>query len=315
MEPEALQWLGWHYASRIYERLKATDNLTFSAWSIFQKAFPKQIDHYHQFHVSEREAWSLIPTQLPSMVDRLAKLDTGMLTFLCIRNFSLTVDHLIALTKIHTLAGLVLEHKNSPMDRYMPAINISHWARAVCENRAFRKLRLLVVGNFGLGRNAVLQGVSSFSALTLVGVHQAGEAGGKPLDSYGDWRTGSPQWLKEKIAAPDEQSPMSIWVNPKITKAHKMKLLYNLCIEHLQQPLITENPQSSISVTYVCSEWFTQDDSIAWFFREFKEGKTQPTKRHKDQDQHDEKNPDSNKKRKIRQVKKMDVGSLLNTFS
>ena len=24
MEPEALQWLGWHYASRIYERLKAT---------------------------------------------------------------------------------------------------------------------------------------------------------------------------------------------------------------------------------------------------------------------------------------------------
>ena len=171
-----------------------SDTLTFSAWNTFQRAFPEQIDRHHQFHVSEREAWSLVPTQLPSMVDRLAKLDTNMLTFLCIRNFSLNIDHLIALTKIHTLAGLILEHKHNPMDRYLPAINISHWGRAASESDAFRKLRLLVVGNFGLSRDAVLKGVADFPALILVGVHQSGESGGNTHDFSQNVFTENPQW-------------------------------------------------------------------------------------------------------------------------
>lgn len=174
-------------------RIRHRDNLTFSAWSIFQKAFPDQIARHHQFHVSEREAWSLVPAQLPSIVGRLAKLDTNMMTFLCIRNFSLTVDHLIALNKIHTLAGLVLEHRHSPVERNVPALNVNLWGRAVSESRAFKKLRLLVVGNFGR-RDAILKGISSFSALCLVGVHEPGETGGRPHGSYGDWQTIHPQW-------------------------------------------------------------------------------------------------------------------------
>ena len=127
------------------------------------------------------------------MVDRLAKLDTNMMTFLCIRNFSLTVDHLIALTKIHTLAGLVLEHRHSATERHMPALDVDLWARAVYETRAFRNLRLLVVGNFGR-RDDVLQGVSGFSALALLAVHQTGETGGRTHDCPGDWQTVSPHW-------------------------------------------------------------------------------------------------------------------------
>lgn len=121
--------------------------------------------------------------------------------------------------------------------------------------------------------------------------------------------------LKEKIAAPKERNPMSIWLDPTLTKAHKMLLLYDLCSELLHQPPVKAAERLSTSVTYVCTEWFTPNDSIAWFFREPKEGLTPPTKHHTDEEQPGGRKADSNKKRKIREVKKIDVASLLNTFS
>ena len=93
-----------------------------------------------------------------------------------------------------------------------------------------------------------------------------------------------------------------------------MQLLYDLCCELLQEPQIHTGTNQSTSVTYVCSEWFTQNDSILWSFRNLEEELTRLTKRRKEQDHQDGKSGDSNKKRKIREVKKIDVGSLLNTL-
>jgi len=171
-----------------------SDTFSFHTWSIFQKAFPEQIDHHHQFHAFETEAWSLEPVQLPSLVDRLAKLDITMLTFLSIRNFSLTLDHLMTLTKIQTLAGLVIEQHKKDRARPMPIKIVRDWGRAALETGAFKKLRLLVFYNFCLGKDAVLQPLSSFPALSLVGVHDYRHIGDEIRDPCEDWCAVNSEW-------------------------------------------------------------------------------------------------------------------------
>ncbi|KAF1839710.1 hypothetical protein BDW02DRAFT_563766 [Decorospora gaudefroyi] len=193
MEPEALQCLGWHYADRLYHRIKETwvkdarsdfvfviansvysRTSTFETWMLFLKAFPEEIDRHATFGVFEKcVKGTYLPLQLPSVVDRLAKLDISMLTFLCLQNFFLTIDHLIALTKLDKLAVLVLERKiryDGRVHDAAPDHTLRDWGRSVYESGAFKKLKVLVFGDFGHDRNAVLKGVSCFPVLDLVGI-------------------------------------------------------------------------------------------------------------------------------------------------
>jgi hypothetical protein len=169
--------------------------LTFNVWDLFRKAFPDDIDRHTQFRFYEQGESTTVPSQLHSMINRMPKLDVSMLTFFCVRNFALTMDHLIALTKIDTLAVLVLEGGDGPNRRVMKeasASTVRDWGRSVSESGAFQRLRVLIFGDFAIERDTVLAGVSRFPALNLVGIldrYQLTET----LDPCRGWCAVSPQ--------------------------------------------------------------------------------------------------------------------------
>ena len=102
------------------------------------------------FRVQERDFES---TQYTSVVDRLSRLDVSLLTFLCVRIRSLSIDHLVALTKIQTLAVLVVENGTSAhqhtMDRPL-AETLRDWGRSVGESDTLKKLRVLVLSGYDI---------------------------------------------------------------------------------------------------------------------------------------------------------------------
>jgi hypothetical protein len=205
-EPATLQWAGWHYASRLYLHLINTrvteyptassqltmacsEALTYNAWSIFATAYPAAINPYQEFHIYSSDA-SYEPTQLFSITSRLSKLPLTFISFLCIRDFDLTFDHLMALINIPSLAALVLEQARPGGRSGITARHFLDFGRAVREKRTFTKLRLLMLCDFGLGRKTVLQGIARFPALTLVGLQNSktGSMGDGGEDVTGEWR-------------------------------------------------------------------------------------------------------------------------------
>jgi hypothetical protein len=152
---------------------KYSEALTFNAWNLFYEAYPDQIDPQQHFHVHEPNEWSYEPRQLFSITNRLAKLDTSLVTLLCVRDFSLTFDHLKTLIKIPTLGALVLEQARPGGISEITARQFTDFARAVRENNAFQKLRLLIMCDFGIRRKAVLEGVAGWPALHLIGLQNS----------------------------------------------------------------------------------------------------------------------------------------------
>jgi hypothetical protein len=164
--------------------------LTFNAWSIFADAYPAEIKAQQQFHVYPPNDGSPEPTLLSSIVNRLAGLNTSFMTLLCIRDFSLHFDDFKELIEIPTLGALILEQSRRNGVSELHTRHFSDWCRAVREKNALRYLRLLVMCDFGISRKAVLEGVSSFPALALVGLHNSktwsmSDAG---AHGYGDWQ-------------------------------------------------------------------------------------------------------------------------------
>jgi hypothetical protein len=147
--------------------------LTYNAWNIFYDAYPDQIDRQQHFYVYEANEWSYEPRQLLSISNRLAKLETSLLTLLCVRDFSLTFDHLKALIKIPTLGALILEQARPSGISEITARQFTEFARAVREKEAFQKLKLLIMCDFGIGRKAVLDGAASWPALDLIGLQNS----------------------------------------------------------------------------------------------------------------------------------------------
>jgi len=166
-----------------------SDSLTFNAWNTFLDAYPNDINSQQQFHVYPPKEWSYEPTQLPSICNRLSKLNTSLVTLLCIRDFSLTFDDLKELINIPTLGALILEQSRPHGVSELHARHFLNWGRAVRERNALQKLRLLIMCDFGIGRKAILEGVASFPALTLVGLQNSKtwSMSDAPQHAYGDW--------------------------------------------------------------------------------------------------------------------------------
>jgi hypothetical protein len=171
-----------------------SEALTFNAWNIFLDAYPDEIKRQQEFHVYQPDEWSYEPTQLPSIINRLAKLDTSLVTLLCIRDFSLTFDHLKALMNIPALAGMVLEQARPGGKSEINARHFKDFGRAVREKDALRKLRLLIMCDVGVGRQAILEGVSSCRSLQLIGLQNSktGSMADVPQHTYGDWQFMTP---------------------------------------------------------------------------------------------------------------------------
>lgn len=82
-------------------------------------------------------------------------------------------DDFKELLEIPALGGLVLEQSRRHGVSEMHTRHFSNWCRAAKERKALAHLRLLVMCDFGIARKAVLEGVSSFPALALVGMHNS----------------------------------------------------------------------------------------------------------------------------------------------
>jgi hypothetical protein len=144
--------------------------LTYNAWNIFYDAYPNEIRRQQQFHVYREGQRSHEPTQLFSITNRLAKLDTSLVTFFCVRDFSLTFDHLKALIDIPTLGALILEQKRLGGISEVTARHFTDFARAVREKHAFQKLELFIMCDFDIEFKTILEGVTGWPALQMVGL-------------------------------------------------------------------------------------------------------------------------------------------------
>jgi hypothetical protein len=165
--------------------------MTFNTWNVFLNAYPDQINSHQEFHVFQPDQWSYEPTQLPSILTRLSRLDTSLVTLLCVRDFSLTFDHLKAVINIPTLAAMILEQAYPGSKSGISARQFLDFGRAVRDKKALQKLRLLVMCNFRICRKVILEGASTFPSLHLVGLHYS-ETENVPQQSYGNWVTMTP---------------------------------------------------------------------------------------------------------------------------
>jgi hypothetical protein len=171
-----------------------SESLTFSSWNLLHDAFPSELNPHHHFQaLCATELVSGPAYQLPSIVKRLAKLDTSLLTFLCIRDFHLTFDDLLNLTKIPMLGGLVLHQMNHFNTPSITAKQYTNWGRAVLETGALQKLSVLVMYDFSLRTESLFLGLASFPTLHIVGIRKPhGKA--HTRDAYGDFQVLTPSW-------------------------------------------------------------------------------------------------------------------------
>jgi hypothetical protein len=298
-----------------------SDTLSFHTWSIFLKAFPEQIDRHTAFRYSDQKSRnSTASSQLPSMIERLAKLDVSVLTFFCVQDFVLNIDHLIALTKIDSLAVLVLERPMACQLSVDSAISIKevlNWGRSVRESGAFQKLKVLAFGNLGPASSAVLTAASNFPALTLVGVFN--NSASDQLDYDNEASFGS--WYPTKVGDAGLHAS-SIWQDRGTTKAQKIQQIYDHSHELSRKSRTELSPYQSVSMSYIRGQGLqahNEEGKVAWYHRELEQNAicstTQPGIEDRPKEKSNVGEGSHHKKRKVREGKGIDVGSLLSSFS
>ncbi|KAI8939665.1 hypothetical protein NX059_003423 [Plenodomus lindquistii] len=321
IEPSALQWLGWHYASQIYNELKKADTLSYNAWNIFQRAFPDHIDRHHAFRYHDADTttfWSKpnpsTPIQLPSIVDRFSKLDSSTLSFLCIQNLHFNVDHLFSLLKISNLAVLILDPELRGNSLNLTSKNISDWGRAARETDAFQKLKVLVLLGMASNMTLTLDQTMKFPSLVLFGTQRPSPGGSHSQRPDCGWLKTDEIWWKDKLSSATEKTPRQIWIDPKITKVTQMQMLYDLATKLAQGSTATADPKSRVSLSYGWPQRNAQAKEVSWFFRNRKQDAGLASKRSSDALSLQQKTAEPDKKRKMRGSKKADIGSLLDLF-
>jgi hypothetical protein len=77
------------------------------------------------------------------------------------------------LINISTLGALVLEQARPGGKSEVTARHFIDFVRAVRERHAFQKLRLLIMCDFGIGRRSILDGVTDWPALQMIGLQNS----------------------------------------------------------------------------------------------------------------------------------------------
>ncbi|KAK1909947.1 hypothetical protein P3342_008119 [Pyrenophora teres f. teres] len=308
MESEALQWLTWTFARRLYDDMTSNDTLTFKTWSLFHNVFPKDIKPHaaFRFHDVDIHPGSFASRELPSIVDRLSRLDVSMLTFLSIRCLDLVIEDLTALTKINTLAVLALEVLRVP-DTYVDPIR--DWGRIVHESGAFQKLRVLFLYSpHGFQRHSLLKHIASFKALNLVGIYDHNRRP-ETIEGWAEWSIKSPRDIECA-----RSSPAAIWDDREVESAIKMRRLYDLSLGISKEPR-EKDGYRSLAMTYDAINWPILSGSTKWFFRELEHRPGQVSKRPLKDNHKDERREGYGKKKKLRNNNKVDITSLLGSFA
>jgi hypothetical protein len=307
--------------------------LTYNAWNLFSDACPDEINRQQQFHVYESDEWSYEPRQLFSITDRLAKLNTSFVTLLCVRDFSLTFDHLKALLNIPTLAALVLEQARPGGVSEITARHFMDFGRAAREKSALQKLRLLIMCDFGIGRKAVLDALSGFPCLQLIGLQNSktSSATDMPQQAPSNWKLLTTSEyaalsvdltmtlltscrLESCSLSPSEFDPQSLWTASYLTSSRKLQRLYSLTQTLAQSPHEEDEQARSVCITY--GGWANRSihEATAWFIRDLEASSSKTSEQIQPAAVPQEKAGNVAKKRKIRTGKQMDVGCLLGAF-
>jgi hypothetical protein len=106
----------------------------------------------------------------------------------------LTFDDFKELLKIPTLGAAILEQSRPNGVSELHARHFLNWGRAVREKNALQKRRVLILCDFGIAKKAILEGLSSFSTLALVGFQNSKtwSMSDAPQHMYGDWHPLTP---------------------------------------------------------------------------------------------------------------------------
>ncbi|KAF2630110.1 hypothetical protein BU25DRAFT_265741 [Macroventuria anomochaeta] len=297
--PEALEDPGWHYAGMIYHHLKATDTLTFEAWTLLQQAYPNQPELNHHFRVGKLDSI----TSWPSIVNSLSSINS-VLTQFCAYGLELNLSQLLSLTEIPTLAALIHAHPAQRNFNPLRGSGVRDWCRAVREKKAFQKLKLLYMSSIpqdGPLNSAVLENLSSFPSLALVGIERRSPF--DPSTTYGQW---------ERPGSTQEDKLSKTMCGLQYSIAEKTKRLYRYA-QKVSLPETEAENTVSLALTCYADGSAHHVGDISWFIRkqvlpELHSKRPQDTQALQDGSER------GTKKRKIRQGKQQDVGSLLGTF-
>lgn len=329
MDPVTLKWLGWHHASKIYQQLKQTNTLSFAAWTLFQRVYPAHMDHHPRFRFPR-------PEELSHVVDRLARLDGSVLTFLTLQDYDFKVDHLLALIHIPALAALMVDPGDKGSCSTISSKNLRDWGRAVHETGAFTHLALVILnGMMPSDTTAILDATHGFPALRLLGVQGGKRREKRPLPSLeSPWIDADATLSVSTAEHPDctAQGPRHIWADQSTTQIDRIHLLYNLAASYKTTPPTPTTTPEAATVTHPRlslsfgrppqnNNTTLQSKPLHWFFKSC--APREPTHTHTSIDTHTHAPSSSSpphqaqvapKRKKIRATMKKDIGALLGTL-
>lgn len=275
---------------------------------MFRQAFPDQIHRNQSFYVAETAHRR--PDELHPLAKFSTKLDSSCLTFLCIRGLHIGFRDLMALTDIHTLSAIAIEQERAHHSVELTDLDIRNWGRAVREKRAFEGLRVLILCDVGPSTHDILRGLSGFPALHLVCLSISGCHRAEKLNADGT----QDQWRHVDLP-PKEKA---IWTEDQRVHISALVNIFDMSRRMSQLPSRAKAGNTSLYLSYrgdPLSRSKKYDQDIRYYLRlpdrqvlfEMDGFTKSQSLEHDNQSR-------PTKKRKVREGKQKDIGSLLGSF-
>lgn len=280
-----------------------SDTLTFDAWKLFHQAYPHRVELNHHFRVTESDGAS---TQLQSVMKNLSTLPEHVLTLLCSDGIDLGLPQLMTLMNISSLAALMLAPRETTHTE------IRNWCRAVSEKGALTRLKVILIRDCGERNRDILHNLATLPALTLVCIPAGQLANKKHLPRKGETCSA---WCR--LQDTDGQRYTDALNEPQDTLSMSLGRLHDYATNLSPSPGQEVVGGTRLSITYtsnVADFGYSWRNDPAWFVRD-PASKGPPAPRSHDTGPVPDKSERATKKRKVRQGKQQDVGSLLGMFS
>jgi hypothetical protein len=278
---------------------------------MFRRAFPNRINRNQSFYFAETAHRR--PDELHYLAKFSTKLDSSCLTFLCIRGLHLKFRDLLTLSDIHTLSGLAIGQEKAYPGTELTDLHMRNWGRAVREKQALKSLRVIFLCDFGPSASDILQGVSSFPALHLAclgtsGYHEAKKLNVDPTQG---------QWQPVDLT-PKGDKPQTIWTGDQRIHISILVKIFDMSRKMSQLPSRAEAGDTSLYLSYKADPLtrYKQHDQDTRYYVRLPDREVPSEMDSLDKSQsfghHSQSRP--TKKRKVREGKQKDIGSLLGSF-
>ncbi|KAF2660601.1 hypothetical protein K491DRAFT_774522 [Lophiostoma macrostomum CBS 122681] len=312
--PETLAEVPWHLAAKIYDRMVQMDTITLNSWAVFKMRYPAEVEATYSKSVYED---SRGPVQLPSIIAQIRKMPFACLTLLSIDGLILSINSLMLLLDLPSLAVLHLED----VDRIHNRI-FGNWTRAIKEKQAFPNLQVLLLGCLSFnhditGLEIALTALDAFPKLAMVQVDAMFRyAARRYLDLPPEQQIFCEgRWTR--ISDQGDIRPDITWKTPGLTR-EKLHALHKMAQNPIVEPSELAADTPALALHYVDRRNHQHEVSYpgrmsVWFA---------PAPEDKEESHHKEKSNgngqqkgSSNKRPKIRHERQKDLGSMLGSFN